>query len=344
MAKYLLPKTIAKKYAEAGLSQAKVDLLHKYFRCFSNLYGVISVGEAWGIFRHYEGIGLVRKREFIAFSGIVKREADQPFAVHELKEVYTGETTEDPVERLIVNREMILHGYHRFIYVYCTQRRQCGKEWYLPEKADFFAFEQDRFYKTEVGRRMRDWVNALKTTGMYLDMDGKPKGEILDVDGNRVAGKKLTDFVFYTDYEMFDIDYTKRETAKEVLRREYRTTAAEKVLSRIKRTLLTGGRMKDEYFTQEMNYHLRYIERDIGVSLSEKQVEKFVDLYADLNNYSHLWLNCGWTPDDLFHRGPSGLPSKFSVGPNMRRMFESGEMDRDAFEAELKKMGIELCD
>ena len=49
--KPLSPKTLAKKYAELGLSQDKIDLLHDYFLCFSNLYGVISVEEAWNVFR-----------------------------------------------------------------------------------------------------------------------------------------------------------------------------------------------------------------------------------------------------------------------------------------------------
>lgn len=60
--KHLSPKTLEKKYAELGLSQDKIDLLHDYFLCFSNLYGVISVGDAWNVFREYEGIRLLHKK------------------------------------------------------------------------------------------------------------------------------------------------------------------------------------------------------------------------------------------------------------------------------------------
>ena len=38
MLKPLSEKTLKRKYDEAGLSQDKIDLLHKYFNCFSNLY------------------------------------------------------------------------------------------------------------------------------------------------------------------------------------------------------------------------------------------------------------------------------------------------------------------
>ncbi len=122
--KPLSPKTLAKKYAELGLSQARLDLLHDYFLCFSNLYGVISVGEAWNVFRHYEGINGLHKRDFIAFSGIVQREPGHPYTVLELKGVYTAETTADPAKRLIVNNRLIGSGHGRYTLLYNTVEKQ----------------------------------------------------------------------------------------------------------------------------------------------------------------------------------------------------------------------------
>lgn len=46
MLKPLSQKTLEKKYAELGISQSKIDLLRKYFLCFSNLYGVIPIRDA----------------------------------------------------------------------------------------------------------------------------------------------------------------------------------------------------------------------------------------------------------------------------------------------------------
>ena len=89
--KPLSKKTLEKKYAELGLPKEKTDLLHTYFFCFAHLYGVISVREAWDVFRHYEGVGVVRRKDFAAFSGIVQREPDHPYSILELKEVYRGE-------------------------------------------------------------------------------------------------------------------------------------------------------------------------------------------------------------------------------------------------------------
>ncbi len=116
-----------KKYADLGLSQDKIDLLHDYFLCFSNLYGVISAGEAWNVFREYEGIRLLHKRDFVAFSGIVQREPGHPYTVLELKGVYTAETTADPAKRLIVNNRLIGSGHGRYTLLYNTAEKQQNK-------------------------------------------------------------------------------------------------------------------------------------------------------------------------------------------------------------------------
>ena len=100
--KPLSPKTLERKYAELGLSKAKIDLLRNYFLCFANLYGMLEVREAWDVFKHYEG-NKIRKKDFIAFSGIVQREPDLPFSVLELNEVFTDEPAGKPDMRLIVN-------------------------------------------------------------------------------------------------------------------------------------------------------------------------------------------------------------------------------------------------
>ena len=78
--KPLSPKSLEKKYAELGLPKAKTDLLHDYFLCFANLYGMLEVREAWNVFKHFEG-NKIRKKDFIAFSGIVQREPDLPYSI-----------------------------------------------------------------------------------------------------------------------------------------------------------------------------------------------------------------------------------------------------------------------
>ena len=92
----------------------------------------------------------------------------------------------------------------------------------------------------------------------------------------------------------------------------------------------------------DLDYTLKFMEEELGVTLTEKQLEQFIELFTNLNNRSHLWQNCGWKPDDLFRAANSGMPKSDSIGANLQNLFDSGELDRDEFEEGLRKMGIEL--
>lgn len=341
--KPLSPKTLQKKYAELGLKQEMISLLHEYYRCFANLYGVITVREAWDVFKHYEGLGLPHKKDFVAFSGVVQREAGLPYSVLELKEVYSGETTESPADRLIVHNDLIGSGHMKWRLIYNTEAHQNGKPYYLPkERAGMLSYTKDRFYQTEAGQRMVRFLSELKTDGRFKDYYGNPCGEILDIDGNPVAGKRLSDFVFYTQDEQFDIEYHKAEWKKERMREKYKTTALDKILSWIRIEIQTGGYILNDSMAETIRFLSEYINNSLGVSLRKRQLEKFIELYTDLNNNSHLWLNCGWSPGGLSEALGRGPVQSISVGPNMKRMLESGELSREEFEKELKALGIKL--
>ena len=129
--KPLSPKSLEKKYAELGLSKAKTDLLHNYFLCFANLYGILEVREAWDIFKYYEG-NKIRKKDFITFSGIVQREPDLPYTILELNEVYTGEPAGMSDMRLIVNNDLIGLGYGKFARIYHLVDLAADMELYIP--------------------------------------------------------------------------------------------------------------------------------------------------------------------------------------------------------------------
>ena len=137
--KPLSPKSLEKKYAELGLSKAKTDLLHNYFLCFANLYGMLEVREAWDIFKYYEG-NKIRKKDFITFSGIVQREPDLPYTILELNEVYTGEPAGMSDMRLIVNNDLIGLGYGKFARIYHLVDLAADKPLWEPDsKEEFLA-------------------------------------------------------------------------------------------------------------------------------------------------------------------------------------------------------------
>lgn len=310
--KPLSPKTLAKKYAELGLEQEKADLLRKYFLCFSNLYGEISVREAWDIFRHYEGLSEVHKRNFVAFSEIIRREDGLPYSIVELRDVYKGETSEDPLDRLIINNRLIGRGQRKYLFVHWVNDNRMDKSYYLPEKkSELMEFTQDRFYETPAGKAMEQFIGNLKTCGK-TDHD---KLELFTVCGQPAKGMKLKDILCYTYSEQFLIEDAKREAEKELLRRNYKTYASEKVLEFIRRDIQTGGYAADGSIGELMKNAVFLLEAELGVKLSRKQFERFCFLYTELNNTSNLWCNCGWTPDALFFNALRRTPTGFSM-PN----------------------------
>ena len=295
--KPLSPKSLEKKYAELGLSKAKTDLLHDYFLCFANLYGMLEVREAWNVFKHFEG-NKIRKKDFIAFSGIY---ADEPAGMSDM--------------RLIVSNDLIGLGYRKYVRIYHLADSSADKPIWLPDsKEELLTFMTDQFYLSPEGKKMADFLSKLKTDGVFKNYDGKPKGEILDIDGNPVKGK---------------------------LRRLYKKTALKKVQDYIRMDIQIGDHNSNGIW-DDLRYTLNYLGNDLGVVLTEKQIEQFVELYTNLNNHSHLWQNCGWKPHDLFRKTNSGLPKSISIGSNLQKLFDSGEIDREEFEKSLRQMGIKL--
>ena len=343
MLKTLSPKTLEKKYAELGLPKEKNDLLHTFFTCCANLYGVISLRDAWNVFKHYEGT-YVHKKDFVAFSGIVQREAGHTYSVLELKEIYSGENTDDPLERMIVNNKLILSRYHRFILVYATVERQGVKPYYMPDKLTLLSFVEDRFYQTESGKKIKAFIDNLKSDGQQRDYMGNPTGTISDVNGLPVKGKKLSEFTIYTSSERYEIEQAKTEAKKQRLIDEYKIPSSEKILNRIFEYIMTGGVLRNESLADELQFLTKEMNVDFGIVLSIKQVRQFTELFVCLNNSSNLWLNCGWSPEDLSGRASLDKPKFLFVGPNMKKLFETGELDREDFERQLREEGIELIE
>ena len=238
-----------------------------------------------------------------------QREPDLPFSVLELNEVFTDEPAGKPDMRLIVNNDLIGLGYGKYEQIYRLSDVAVDKPLWLPDSKDeLFEFHIDRFYLSEEGKKMAEFLSDLKSDGVF---------------------KMLSDFVFYTHLEQFEIDYYKSESKKETLRQLFKETALKKLLDYIRMNLQIGNHFYNSV-ADDLDYTLKFMEEELGVTLTEKQLEQFIELFTNLNNRSHLWQNCGWKPDDLFR------------GANLQNLFDSGELDRDEFEEGLRQMGIEL--
>lgn len=314
MQKPLSPKTLEKRYAELGLSDEKLQLLHTFFRCASNFYGVLPVSHAWQVFKHYEGLR-VHKKDFVAFSGVAQRDASLPYAIYELRELYSDEPSGDPLDRAIVNKDMVMHGYYRFLYVYNTLENQRCQSFLVPDQEIFLSFAEDQFYLTPQGKAMVDFIGGLRAGGTQRRWNGEVIGPMLDLNGEPALGKRLSGLLYRTQSEEFEIDISKRESEKRRLERESAALAADKVLRRMRVDIMTGFMEPDE----EFDLQVQILNEDYDVQLSKKQTDKFRRLFMDLYLQSSLWQLGGWTAVSLFYSGAAYGPERRPTSEKVRK-------------------------
>lgn len=83
---------------------------------------------------------------------------------------------------------------------------------------------------------------------------------------------------------------------------------------------------------------------DYGVNLFLKDEEKLLSLIMEFNNKSHLYINRGWTPAELYkiqmkdYNGPIGL----TFGPGIQNAMKEGKISLDELKARMKELGIKV--
>lgn len=338
MLKPLSEKTLKRKYDETGLSQEKIDLLHKYFNCFSNLYGCILLKDAWEVFRHYEGLGYIKKKEFVAFSGITQRE-NQSYKIIDMKEAYSAEENCTEMDRFIVNDFLIGVNYYKFRSMWDLEDSKTNAPYFTPERDGFFKFETEQLWDTKEGREIKNFIENLRSDGTKSNPRTGKRDSITDLDGNSVKNRRLKDFKLFTSDEAFFIDYEKRNSIKKKLIEEYSISAADKVLWYIKRFIQLGSFKGGP--AQDLQYIFEILDKDFGVMMTRKDAEHFIRLYMEFSNRSNRWTTCGWKPAELHIRQGSGIPSSISFGPGMQKAFADGTLDKEEVAAKLKGMGVE---
>lgn len=105
---------------------------------------------------------------------------------------------------------------------------------------------------------------------------------------------------------------------------------------------MTGGVFQDDNMAQGLELWAKFLDQDLGISLSWSQLIQFTEFFMGLNNYSNLCLNCGWKLTELRKAPVSSLTSAISIGPNTKTMFRSGELDQKELQKMLSEMGIKL--
>lgn len=285
-----------------------VSVLHRYFKAFSDLYGSIQLKDAWKIFKKFEP--KIHKKQFIEFSTIVRRE-DVSYYIYEIDELYCDERRLD-TERFIIHKDLIMSGYGKLRMVYDLHELQLDKPYYA--KNDLLSVAAHRHYDEELSA----FVNKMMFT----------KGER--------KGKSFAQAVFITKDEQFDLDYYKSAAARKKIQEKADRPFSEKFMSR----LVLMAEFSDNpivsalHFLNENNYEFE----------TEEQAKTFFSLLQDFINKSHLWCNCGFTPNELFAMQPQQMPKAISLGPGIQKAIKEGQIDRDEIVRKLKEMGVDVVD
>ena len=326
--KPLAEKSLARLYQQSGISQEQSDYLHSLFLACANLYGAVQLRVIWDVYQAQKDAPKLRRKDLIAFSAIVRRET-QPYYVFEIDELYSEEKRAD-LSREVVSAQLIGFGYGR-LNSYYSLIESIGREpYFVPDDVLQYATQQP----TKEELNLLDFLNELKVTAKEC----RPKYGNPYPCENR--GKRLREFSFLNSHERFEEEYlTKNHGALQNFRERVAGSEAEKVLRQYWRSenispLRFGSQI--ESVTEEL--------AEVGVELSDSQVEKLVQLLTDYHNNSHLWCLSGWAPSELMRQSGSSMPKSISFGPNMQKMFASGEMNKDELVREMKRLGIEVVD
>ena len=139
------PSTLKRLYAKLGLSEERIELLHRYLDAMANLYRIIPLRKAFEIFNRQNKPGISEK-DFSAFSEIARRE-EHFYLIMGEDELYSDVEKGEPMDRLLIHESLILFGYDDF---YEMAQAQGNKPYYIPPKKELLKYENERYYEKTV--------------------------------------------------------------------------------------------------------------------------------------------------------------------------------------------------
>ena len=324
--KPLSQKSIEKLYRESGFAQEKIRFLHDFFAACVNLYGAISLRDAWVVYRKLESVPRIQRKELFAFSSIARREA-QPYYVFEIEEIYPDEP-HNASDCHIVSKDLVGSGYYRFEQLNNLFDQVSVREYCVPE--DFLSFANPQ--PTTAETDLFAFLSSLVSTA---DTCAPNHGKAIP---NVHKGKKLDEFSFLNASERFEAEWlNKQPSAKAVFLEECSGSEAEKIMRFYKKAENIGFMTP----TDVLQYTLDELN-EAGVEMNVRQIEKLANLITEYHNGSRLWCTAGWKPEELATMHKSSGPLSISFGPGFQKAFADGVMDKEELVRKMREMGIEI--
>lgn len=325
--KPLSEKSLEKLYTASSLTDEIRSFLHAFFAACANLYGTIDMRNAWAVCQQIKDRPRVRRKDLLAFSAIVRRE-EQPYYIYEVDELYAD--ARNDMDRQLIAKELVTYGQNRLWQFYELSEMTAGREYWVPD--DLLSYASP--VPTPEITALRSFLADLKSTAKEcVPKHGRPIE-------NANIGKKLSQFSFLNDFERFESEWlSKHPNVLADFLADCAGPESEKIMRQYLHMDKTGGDDPNrpfEFLMEELS--------EVGVELTEKQLNQLLNLVMACHNSNHLWCLAGWSPQDLARRSRPGGPTAISFGPGLQKAFADGTMDKDELVKGLREMGLDVVD
>ena len=164
--------------------QARIDLLHRFFDASANLYGTLTLRNAWELFQHVEPDLTAKKKilrkDFFAFAEIVRVEK-HPYVIMLLPELYEEETSISIQDAELLQRTLICQNIWGLTEYYKLIEHQDDKPFEVPDREEFYAFaDPNHFWETPEARSFRFFLASLRVAPDAPARQSAPRRCFLD--------------------------------------------------------------------------------------------------------------------------------------------------------------------
>lgn len=231
----------------------------------------------------------------------------------------------------MVNKKLYRKGYGRFSDYYRLAEEQLERTLCALKRDEVLAWaEPGNLWRSPEGKILKSFIEALT---VHSGSDN------VDINGAKIAGKHLTEFIFWDKDEKFYYDYVKRDWEKAKLKEYYDVIESEKILRAIERQinspmLYDKAKMQIKYLLQDLD--------EVGVRFTKSQLEKFLKLYTNFANNSRTWPLCGWKPVELHMKYKGNAAPTISFGAGLQKAFQDGSIHKEELIEGMKKLGFQV--
>ena len=261
-----------------------IDLLQKLYQAFSNLYGAITVKDAWNVFnstvKDNVQADLICKEDFYAFSEVARYEVHNYF-VAERDELFKEEKRGGFDTRYILNKitylgDALYDEYYRII------SEQSKHQFYIPNIHELLLWAQpNMIWRSPEAISVKNFIENLKVSRLSNKKD---------INGEKIAGKSLSDFVYLHAWESVTESEGKEFREKHIIKE------SEKIFRIIERMVFSP---KPYIYSCIDAAFIIDILRSTGVYINLFQVKKFLKIYLEFTNNTRTPSLRGWKPIEL---------------------------------------------